>query len=216
MVEVVVGSGDQAKTFHAHKNLLTQHSDFFEAALNRDWKESSDRKVSLPDDEADQFAQFHDFLYTGALFVIHEGDEYTCDDGHLWDHEYIRICDASVLGSKLQSTVFMDVATDSLIAKCLSEDSWPTGLYGVVIDHVARSAGIRKLLIDIAVHEWSEGSFAEMEGHVANKDFLHDLMMALVKVRVEGRDKARPWVDAGCRYHDHGEEKPCYRKIFKY
>jgi len=39
----------------------------------------------------------------------------------------------------------------------------------------------------------------------------------MAKVRSEGTDESvAPWVDAGCQYHEHGDEKQCYKKIFAY
>ncbi|KAK5131063.1 hypothetical protein LTR08_001349 [Meristemomyces frigidus] len=220
MVEVRVGedrvgedSDDgEAKTFHVHKDLLTQHSDFFRAAFTGDWKERADGVIRLPEDEVEAFEQFYWFVYTGSLFTIREGDHGVGEDNHPTDKEFGRLAAAWALGNKLQCTPFKDALTDGLIAKGLKERSWPYGIYAAINLTAARSAGIRRFLIDLAALTWSENYFAEME--FTTTEFLHDLVLALAKARAHGVSKSKPWENAGCRYHEHGEDKQCYKKVF--
>jgi hypothetical protein len=52
-----------------HKNLLTQVSPYFRAALKKDFQEALDRKIDLPHVKADTMERFIDWLYTGKLEI---------------------------------------------------------------------------------------------------------------------------------------------------
>jgi len=68
IISVHVDSGRATETFDAHENLLIKHSKFFRAAPPGEWTESTKRTVSLKEDNAEDFALFYDFLYTGQVF----------------------------------------------------------------------------------------------------------------------------------------------------
>lgn len=50
------------QAFHVHEELVAQHSNFFAAALTKDWKEVQKNIVTLPDEDAVLFEIFTNFV----------------------------------------------------------------------------------------------------------------------------------------------------------
>jgi hypothetical protein len=66
-IHVWVGKPDACmQEFFVHQSLIVARSEFFAKALRGDWKEAHQRKVSLPDDEAEVFRLYLQLLYVGA------------------------------------------------------------------------------------------------------------------------------------------------------
>jgi hypothetical protein len=65
MVTLLVGPEEHQLL--AHKSYLSQHSDFFKAALKREWIEGQTRTVKLPDEQPDIVAQYLDYCYSKGL-----------------------------------------------------------------------------------------------------------------------------------------------------
>jgi hypothetical protein len=62
-----VGKPDASmQEFFVHQSLIVARSEFFAKALRGEWKEAHQRKVSLPDDEAEVFRLYLQLLYVGA------------------------------------------------------------------------------------------------------------------------------------------------------
>lgn len=69
-------------------------------------------------------------------------------------------------------------------------------------------------MVDVAAFKWADEAFnstvsnASKSGHA---EFMRDVCLRF-KNTTPGEQ--RPWVDCGCKYHGHGEEKPCYKAMF--
>lgn len=74
---------------------------------------------------------------------------------------------------------------------------------------------MRDLLVDIAVYSWFPGTLSEQESDEACVDFFRDVAIAL-KNRIADPSLSAPYdqKNVGCRYHDHGKDEPCYKKMF--
>ena len=151
MITVGVGPED-VQTFDVNEDLLKRHSEFFRAALSRDWKEKEERCVKLPEDDPETFKLFVPFAYTGKVFSARENDfrqnEY--GTGHT-DREYRRISTAWELADKVASTSFKDALVNTLVAKVTRTARYPMGMQDTIYPVSQAQAGIRKLLVDIAV-----------------------------------------------------------------
>ena len=62
----------------------------------------------------------------------------------------------------MQSTSFKDAVVDAMIARIRHERIPPSYLHKQLYPRSARSSGIRRLMVDIAVYEWS-GVLADKE-----------------------------------------------------
>jgi hypothetical protein len=75
VVTVRVGSNHSEQTFPVHKALLVRHSEYFAAALSQSWKEGKEGVVTLDRGAAEHFKAFCNFLYTGKIYTIPEGNK---------------------------------------------------------------------------------------------------------------------------------------------
>jgi len=109
VVQVVVGRGLQAVTFHVHKDLLSTSSPFFKAALREHWIEGKMCKIQMPEDKPDDFKYYLDFLYLKAL--NHPLPQQISSLQELLDD----LCKTYVLGDKLQDDEFCDMIMRAIL-----------------------------------------------------------------------------------------------------
>ncbi|KAK5697052.1 hypothetical protein LTR17_024046 [Elasticomyces elasticus] len=216
MVTVCVGTGEEAREFHVHDEILKRHSDFFKAALAGDrWQEGVERKVSLPEDKPEVFEGFQCFIYSGLSFVEGEAHTRTSKPGRTVDGEYAVIVEAWKLADKLQSCSYKDASTDSLALKMAAEIGVPLSMQAGLAEGTSMSAGLVRLLLDVAVRQWDVEDFAQLDLDQTPKAFVQKLLVGLAEKK-NRRDADRLWMKGDCHYHDHGEEKPCYKTMFTY
>ncbi|KAI4763312.1 hypothetical protein E4T52_08027 [Aureobasidium sp. EXF-3400] len=65
--QIIVGSGENIKSFHVHKKLLCDSSTYFKAALNNGFAETMDQVITLDDEDPAIFSTFALWLYEGKL-----------------------------------------------------------------------------------------------------------------------------------------------------
>lgn len=64
--------GKKKTAFHVHVDLLCESSSFFKAAFTSPWKENTERKMKLADDDAATFELFVQWLYTQQYEITTE------------------------------------------------------------------------------------------------------------------------------------------------
>jgi hypothetical protein len=64
---VLINVGDPATTFEVHKSILTQHSEFFRAALDGNFREAKEKAIDLKEDVPEIFRILIVWLYTRKL-----------------------------------------------------------------------------------------------------------------------------------------------------
>lgn len=92
MVAVVVSSG---KTYHLHSSLLCRESERFHKSLTSEHTETTQLKIDLIDESAENFAHFVDFLYKPN-----------------WepnDDSRIQLAELYALGERLVAQTFQDI-----------------------------------------------------------------------------------------------------------
>jgi hypothetical protein len=221
MIAVMVGPQATGTRFLFHADLVSQHSDFFQARPEEGWKEAEERIVrlpDLPDDTANSFDDFLCFLYTGKVYsvVIDEENE----PGE--DCEWLRLIDAWILGEVLLSVSFKDAVLDAIVHRLSAKSSSPVQLYISAYRYSSSSSPIRRLMVDIAVYRWEESSMSlpvDEEDRVGVFPFFQSVSLALLRwklqsevaTKAEDMDPTRR--EGTCFYHEHGD-KPCYRTMF--
>lgn len=215
-IEIAVGQGEETKAFVAHKNLLIHHSEFFKAALDGNWAESKDRKVTLPEEFPEYFAMFVQFLYNGQIHSARDGDSYTDANGKTKDREWGTLAKAWAMGQRLLSTTYCDAVVDALLAKINEGQYFPTGLYSVAYKVGRGDSAMRKLLVDVPVWRWPDDEFKSNPLEAGSEGFRRDLAIAFSGFMCSARQGVDPLKDPGCRYHEHVAEKdkPCYKTMF--
>ena len=219
IITVLVGSGGTATKYYIHADVATQHSDFFNAALKRGWKEAQERIVRLPDlpeDAAGMFEDFYSFLYMGKIY---SGDDDEVNKPGR-DKEWTRLSDSWILGEVLLSTTFKDAVVDAVVHKIVVTGDVPTSLHARIYSYGSHASSIRRLLVNIAIHEWEEEDISAVEADAnsaVNATFLQDVAIALFKMKKFSKTeqaKSRITLESSCLYHEHGADKPCYKTMF--
>ena len=219
MIAVMVGPQATGTRFLFHADLVSQHSDFFQARPEEGWKEAEERIVRLPDlpaDSATAFEDFHSFLYTGKVYSAKEGEE----NAPGVDNEWTRLVWAWILGEVLLSVSFKDAVLDALLHKLAPKGRYPTGMSFLAYKYSSESSPFRRLMVDIAVHRWdketmSKSIFGKEEATLA--PFFQSIAVALLEWKLQPKDSKKTedpaqW-EGTCYYHEHGD-KPCYKTMF--
>ncbi|KAJ4377794.1 hypothetical protein N0V83_000624 [Neocucurbitaria cava] len=102
------------------KGLISRYSSSLEAACTRDFKERSENKIQLPDDDLEAFALFVEWMYYGKYNVatqVFSGEDDTYDDTNIHARCWI-------LGDKLLSSEFKNYAMSQLYAQCMAKSAF--------------------------------------------------------------------------------------------
>jgi len=76
MVTIEVGQVPDTKKFRVHKNIICRSSDYFSSAFEATLINASNQHLRLPEEHADVFEAFCDWLYSGKIRdpSLHTGD----------------------------------------------------------------------------------------------------------------------------------------------
>ncbi|KAK3062100.1 hypothetical protein LTS18_004822 [Coniosporium uncinatum] len=119
--------GKKATPFTMHKDLVSNSSLFFKAAINGNWKESEEGIVRLSEDAPETFDIYYKWLYFGKLFVEFEGDT-TYTDGKRTSNKLLpRLTTLYQLGDKFQDHRFENAVMDALIDSVTELKAYPVG-----------------------------------------------------------------------------------------
>ncbi|KAG9199448.1 hypothetical protein G6514_008513 [Epicoccum nigrum] len=103
IIRVLVDMKPFTKEFFVHESLICSRSKFFQKAVHGEWKESEERKVSLPEDEPSVFLTYLNILYAGETLeesAAPEWERIESKSSPLSDR-YLHICKVYVLAGKL-------------------------------------------------------------------------------------------------------------------
>ncbi|KAF2241927.1 hypothetical protein BU26DRAFT_395163, partial [Trematosphaeria pertusa] len=111
LIDIYVGqeSASQQK-FQAHKDILTSHSPFFEAAVNSTtWAEGLDKVVRMPDDDPEAFGIWLQLTYTGKMGI---------EDGSMEGNRvYELLMMVYVMAEKLIDSRTMDICMEATLKR---------------------------------------------------------------------------------------------------
>lgn len=208
-VKVIVGTGSKTKDFYVHEDELKRHSDFCAAALRGPWLEAQERVIRLPDEDPDVFAVFVDFIYGAGRIDITCGTTVS---------QTIAFMDSTFaawdLGDRMLCTSLRDAVVDRFIG---TVSSWsPRGvlLWMKAYAKANSSRGLKRLLVDVALWNWRSSDFQRAQYLLPLSPLLVETVLRARTISPAELKGKRPWVDAGCKYHDHGDDKPCYKTMF--
>lgn len=215
-IKVMVGTGPEARSFYVHEDKLKQHSEYFKAALSGEWQEAREREVCLAEDDVAAFDIFAGFVYSGKLTIANNDDvpsSATRSEAPPFRSRDLAHCWA--LADKLLATSLKDAVTDKLCQIAVDFEMYPTGMHRKMFEHSISPSGVKRLLVDFAVFAWDDEIFEQEKqwGHLCSA-FLYDTTRRALSITQEERKGDDPWLSAGCKYHDHGEDTPCYKTMF--
>lgn len=211
--DIVVLVGKDETRFVVHQNLICERSDFFRAACEGDWRESSEKVVRLPEADIEPFSIYVAWLYTSNVdasseLLINQGPKYVTALDNT-DRELIleRLTDAYLLGDMLQDVKFRNALVDEVMAlvealKWLPdvealEDTW---------DRLPHGSTMAKLWVDYVASDCKEETF-EQNSLRYPASFVREIAIICIreqKMKLSGR---KPYNRARCYYHEHKEAK---------
>lgn len=213
VVHFRIGQGEGQQDFTIHQNLITPVSSFVSLAISKGWKESQERTISFPDDDAEVFSLFQEWLYTHRL----DTDVTTSKSRSI--ERYALLVRAYILGDKLGVTDFKDCVIDVIILNLSYSRLFDSHLAHFVYENTMEDSPLRKLWQDIYV--WAGNPLWQEEKHlgrVANAEFTLDLSRYRMRMWYgPGSDKPQspPYEGpalGGCTYHVHEPTTQCYRR----
>lgn len=210
-IVVVVGQGEtQSRKFYVHESLLSRHSEFFAKALGPEWKDS-EGTVRLPDDTPEYFEVFARFVYIGKIFSCVEGDKVSQGKNNEWG----RFARCWILADKLLSTTFKDALCDAVCEKVKFTTRFPTGMQETIYPSPATSALLKRLIVNIAVWNWSTKIAEDCPMKEGCGEFFKDLAIRFFSTTEKQRKGTPPFQNPACTYHEHvAAGTACYKTMF--
>lgn len=180
MVAIVVG--ENATVIHAHESVIRSKSPFFAAALSKNWKEGSELRVRLPEDQPEIVKLYVQWLYSRKIFInwTTEIDKW---DGNQSLPEYFTLAHLYVLGEKCCDVMFKNAVVDAFLrrmGKKIGKSRWyPIGkVADIVYNGTPSISRLRKLMVDAHVR-CGYGNWVGAPSEDQNKEFLVDLVHAM-------------------------------------
>ena len=203
-----MGQEDHIKRFSLHKSLAVRESAFFEKAFSKEWKESEENEVRLPDHEPEHFKVFLQWLYTRRIFSS-QAMVIACNE---CIDEWDLLANAWALGAYLQATDFQDTVADAILEKALQGGGSMHSIHKIIYANSVAGSPIRKLVVDIAVWRWDVTMLEAQGNNAAWSDFFRDLSIAMLKTRESTAESKA--VKASCEHHEHRPQGgACYKTM---
>lgn len=164
-----------------HESCITRNSDFFKAAMKKEWTEGQTRSIQLPEETCvDIFVYYLNFAYHGKLST--EGIVTKAKTGFI-DKPFDVLGNIYVLGERMLDRVVQNAVISEILrlVKIKSKDSGACHYPGqrvitTVYDGTSVGCPLRRLLVDFYVTQglgtWDCSKHSE---------FLTDLWKALMK-----------------------------------
>lgn len=191
--------------FVVHEDVLSKGSPFFASACKKEWKGRLEHCIPLPDDDISTVDLYIQWIYTGRIFS-RPSDE----GGSGGEEELGLLVGGFVFGEKVQNGDFKDAVVDAIVksfpvpSKKNKLCCPPVLCVDKAYNGTPEGSQLRKLLVAIYT---TRGSGAWLRG-TTSMDFLADLAARLL----DERKSATAGLDLmGCGFHQHGDDKPCYR-----
>lgn len=168
MVEVIVGP--EASSWYLHESLLSASSTFFRTAVHSAFREATEHKVTLPEDDPSAFELFVQFLYT---------EDFHCQ-------VVAQLCDAYVMADKFGAHVFQAKALDKIYNVNRFDCRFSAAQVLWVFDNTLPGSALRDLAVDtvaLAVLR-KDLKFADEDWEVVGS-VLPELMQAVVRTAKE-------------------------------
>jgi hypothetical protein len=219
MITVRVGSGATAAVFVVPEKAIRASSDFVDTAMKGSGHE---RIVLLPEFDHETFGVYLQWLLTGKLHSKQRLQDYGDELGYVMEHVIARSIEFSMLvrlssvGHYLLDTGFRDTINDAIVHWNI-ESRWCTTDDGFeVYRKIPAGSPTRQLIVDLITRTADLDDYLSMSKHnsMYHPDLALDLLHALASRLLSETPRKSPLWDwkKSCKYHCHGDEKPCYRK----
>lgn len=204
MIEIHVGKYPK-QTFFVHEKLLRSKVPYFETMLKNQFKETLDRKVYFPKDNAEAFEFLLHWIYTGKIDLMWPYDDYVA---------------VLLLADKFCITGFVDQITTSYIDATCNNNNCVLVVVHILAKYTYQKLpghlAFRKFFVHLARYvlhgkgrnDTSMFKVSDMMGCLEYPDFLKEYVQSIVEVPV-GELAPDPRKLPRCTYHQHAADEPC-------
>lgn len=190
MITVHAGP-DPSTPFLVHEGVVKESSEFFKAALNKQWKEGTERKIDLPDDCPHVVADYIEWLYSKEIEFTYKSKGPSAiqkfdDIQKEISNDYHHLARLYVFGEKIQDDSFCNRALSTMIEVCTDSPMVTNGskLYPsnttIPIIYAGTPAGspARRFLVWVHQHGKAFWLTNSRETFMSCPEFLFDLAVA--------------------------------------
>lgn len=195
---VDVGKDDgELQTFSVHKEIVCHYSDYFRAACKGEFLEARSGKVKLPEDRAEIFDLFVQWVYSQNLGQVL---------AEVALSPWTTLIELYVLADKLQVSTLKNAIVDRMLCKAhvalrkaRGRDKFPSNAdITLAYENTPPTSPLPKFLSELFA---LRRDFA-IEKDEVPKDYLYDLALGL-RLRWNGSNGLPTLMKELCRYHDH-------------
>ncbi|KAK5133028.1 hypothetical protein LTR08_008233 [Meristemomyces frigidus] len=181
-VTLVVGS--EAAIIFVHEQTIRARSHFFDAALDKRWKEAMDRRIELPDDKADIVQLYCQYLYSEKIYLTPTLLKTDVVEGTEILPEYIKLAELYVFGEKVLDALLKNTVMDAFLYRMNEkvENTFYcpcTTVIDTIYQGTMPGSPARQMVLDIHICD-GRASWVTLKPEENNKDFLIDLARALL------------------------------------
>jgi hypothetical protein len=208
-VTIIINEGqlDLAASYHVPEILLTEKSEFFQAACRNEWQEATSRVIKLPDVKPDIFSLYLFWVHRGKLAVRHEWDP---RDEDWYKHANFvqgKLIKLWILADRLADIKLRNAAMDEMITAIgrlsieVDYHLFTPVMTNLVWPATTPGRSLRQLLLDFHISNvWAENVEQYMDGY--HPEFLKDLMLVALNKVVDQDGLVTPF--------ERVSSEPCY------
>ncbi|KAF1983944.1 hypothetical protein K402DRAFT_423271 [Aulographum hederae CBS 113979] len=238
IIKVRVGKGGSKETFNVYEDLIRESSTFFENALNRKWKESRDRLISIPSHSPDVFAVYLKWLVSGMLFISNSEEVLPAEDGSTTSKRRIlpaedesttskrRVQEDSLIAAfsfsdYIQDDDFKDCVIDGIVEHLktwnVCHHMFPVEIWRLSQGGCPAASLALAMILDFRIFSHDQDFSAEFrEAIEPYPELIYNAACALSsELEWDKGERIKYTVVSSCRYHQHQITKaPCYKERF--
>lgn len=220
ILTILVGKDGNAEEYAVHKSYMVKSSDFMKAALSRDWKETRDHHVTIPDHEPAAFEGYINWVYSDKITFKVEGcadcqslsRATTCLQAHS-----LALAKMWILGDYLDDKHFCNAVNDLLKSAGLRGACYlPTETVQHVWQNAPSEGPLRDLLLEIWKFDLQLVSRESLLKIGLPNDFLVELLIYTADNLPEGSQfgydgymKKESLLRMACSFHKSVTDERC-------
>lgn len=175
LVALLVGPDEHEMI--AHKGYLSSNSEFFKAALKKEWLEGQTQKIKLPEEQPDIMAQYLGFAYGQKLPTDNTRDDCQCGEVYSVLTE-LYVLGERMLDSTIRNAIIKEILRFTTLQTEDGQEIYPGDIaICTIYDGTCESSPVRRLLVDLCV---AAGSFQWL-ADTTHPVYLLELGQALLK-----------------------------------
>lgn len=194
--------GNEEQRFVVHRSIITQHSAFFRAALEKGFRESAEKIIRLPEADVKTFEVYMQWAYHGSIVTM-TPEEQLHDLGA--PRRFANLADLYVLADRLEDMGLRNATIEEIkrVTIEVNNDPGPEAI-AIAYENTHDTSKLREYVRDCYAH--SHGGIEWFEEHRSGLPtaFIFEVMLQMKKAK--GKLAVTPSRETGCKYHEHGDD----------